>query len=166
MFSRSSSFYELLEVPVDANRDTVLDAWQDKRRAAVAMTPVLGSDEVEALCARLDEAFQTLSHPLRGKRYRRYHLFSEASDQPGTAEVADPVTRSWVQLSLPLLHEEQSGGPSVTAYDELRSSSPKIAALDVRAAGVLGSELLDTLELLEEAVTGEPGVPGIRFKVV
>ena len=76
---------------------------------------VLGNDEVEALCARLDEAFRTLSHPLRGKRYRRYHRFSGASDQPGNAEVVEPGPRSWVQLSLPLMYDEQQRSASIKA---------------------------------------------------
>jgi len=166
LFSRSSSFYELLEVPVDADRNAVLNAWLDKRREAVAMTPMLGNDEVDALCAQLDEAFRTLSHPLRGKRYHRYHRFSEPSALPGKSEGAAVDTGNWVQLSLPLLQDELSAGPSVIASDELQSSSLEVAALDVRADGLLGSELLDTLELLEEAVTGEPGVSGPRFRVV
>ena len=64
----------------DADRSTVMAAWMDKRRAAVSMTAMMGSDEVEAVCARLDEAFRTLTHPLRGKRYQRYHRFSRRAE--------------------------------------------------------------------------------------
>ena len=208
MFSRSSSFYELLEIAPDADRTTVMNAWMDKRREVVGMTAALGSDEVGALCSRLDEAFRTLTHPLRNKRYQRYHRFRSgtaptgpapgvgsggAVDPPSILDVSVPSAAAlplvssqpaagsgWVQMSLPLSGEEQLAGEgataalaaghdertSVTASDELQAASSPAAALDVRGPGLFTSELLDTLELLEEALGSEPVIPAVTFRVV
>ncbi len=202
VFSRSSSFYELLDVEPDADRTTVMAAWMDKRRAAVAMTPMVGSEEVEAVCSRLDEAFRTLTHPLRGKRYERYHRFSkgepktqsrnasapraprEPDELPSILAVSKPARErtvherspspnGWVQMSLPLLSavEEEDVQPSfcadasVCASDELQLSADSAAAFR-KSEPLVTVELLDTLELLEEALTSEPGIPKMTFRIV
>ena len=199
MFSRSSSFYELLDVGPDADRSTVMAAWMDKRRAAVSMTAMMGSDEVEAVCARLDEAFRTLTHPLRGKRYQRYDRFSRRAeaqqDEPrvqqevpvelpsilvvstptGDGAAREPAdSRSgWVQMSLPLLRavddeelrDESSSDASVSAFDELQVSSDAAAALR-KGEPLVTVELLDSLELLEEALSSEPGIPKMTIRLV
>ncbi len=199
MFSRSSSFYELLDVEPDADRNTVMAAWMDKRRAAVAMTPMIGSEEVEAVCSRLDEAFRTLPHPLRGKRYHRYHRFSrdgartppreasepaEVDELPSILAVSKPARQrpapaaaaspsGWVQMSLPLLGEgaEEDVEPpvgadaSVSACDELQLSADSAAAFR-KSEPLVTVELLDSLELLEEALTSEPGIPKMTFRIV
>jgi len=200
VFSRSSSFYELLDVAPDADRSTVMAAWMDKRRAAVSMTAMMGSDEVEAVCARLDEAFRTLTHPLRGKRYQRYHRFSrraeaQQDEQPapqqevpaelpsilavstptGERSATEPsdARSGWVQMSLPLLRavdeeelkEESGSDASVSAFDELQVSSDPAAALRKREP-LVTVELLDSLELLEEALSSEPGIPKMTIRLV
>jgi hypothetical protein len=199
VFSRSSSFYELLDVEPDADRSTVMAAWMDKRRAAVAMTSMVGSEEVEAVCSRLDEAFRTLTHPLRGKRYQRYHGFSraeprmqpgdhaesgESDELPSILAVSKPAGQSptfspaaspsgWVQMSLPLLHAVEaevpealaSADPSVSAFDELQVSADSAAAFR-KSEPLVTVELLDTLELLEEALTSEPKIPKTAFRII
>jgi len=199
VFSRSSSFYELLDVEPDADRKTVMAAWMDKRRAAVAMTSMIGSEEVEAVCSRLDEAFRTLTHPLRGKRYERYHRFSRDEPRAQSREASEPVepgelpsilavskparqrpapdpassSSGWVQMSLPLLSEEAEedvepsvgSDASVSACDELQLSADSAAAFR-KSEPLVTVELLDTLELLEEALTSEPGIPKMTFRIL
>ena len=184
----------------DADRSTVMAAWMDKRRAAVSMTAMMGSDEVEAVCARLDEAFRTLTHPLRGKRYQRYHRFSRRTEAqqdeqpapqqevpaelPSILAVSTPTGErpatepsdgrsGWVQMSLPLLRavdeeelkEESGSDASVSAFDELQVSSDPAAALRKREP-LVTVELLDSLELLEEALSSEPGIPKMTIRLV
>jgi len=160
VFSRSSSFYELLEIPPDADRSTVMNAWMDKRRAAVGMTAVLGTDEVGALCSRLDEAFRTLTHPLRGKRYQHYHRLSQDSPpppvrepvadsalpsildvsvrragKPGSAEPVAAAPGAWVQMSLPLLGyaEEEAESATRPCLPSSRSATSVSASDELQA---------------------------------
>ena len=223
MFSRSSSFYELLDVEPDADRSIVMAAWMDKRRAAVAMTAMLGPLEVEAVCAQLDEAFRTLCHPLQSKRYQRYHRFSRLPAQPSpprpperesesasaSASASEPASDSasdsglpsilavstavgvratarpqvargsWVQMSLPLLaadhfeHRSEArirrvaatAEASARASDQLRLSPEAAAALQKREP-LVTVELLDSLDLLEEALSSDPGMPKLTFRIV
>ena len=163
------------------------------------MTTMVGSEEVEAVCSRLDEAFRTLTHPLRGKRYERYHRFSrdesraparsasapgEPDELPSILAVSKPAQQrpapapapspsGWVQMSLPLLSAVEEGDvqpsfcadPSVCASDELQLSADSAAAFR-KSEPLVTVELLDTLELLEEALTSEPGIPKMTFRIL
>ncbi len=68
----SPSCYELLGVPVDAPRRTLSRAWAERRRAAVDRADALDEADVDALTARLDEAFRILADPEAARRYRMY----------------------------------------------------------------------------------------------
>ncbi len=68
----SATCYELLGVPVHAPRTEVARAWHDRRREALDAGRQRSVEEVEALCARLDEAYRTLVDPHRAQRYRIY----------------------------------------------------------------------------------------------
>ena len=76
-------------------------------------------------------------------------------------------------MSLPLLRavdeeelkEESGSDASVSAFDELQVSSDPAAALRKREP-LVTVELLDSLELLEEALSSEPGIPKMTIRLV
>lgn len=70
MSRTSTSLYEVLEVAPEADQRTLARAWRVKRDHV----EFGGRDahEAEALCAKLDEAFEILSNPTRAARYRAY----------------------------------------------------------------------------------------------
>lgn len=94
----SATCYELLGVPVHAPRSEVARAWQDRRRAALTGPQERSAEEVEALCARLDDAFRTLIDPSRAARYRAY-LARQRSAPALTPDdpLRTPLARPWAQ---------------------------------------------------------------------
>lgn len=67
----SPSCYELLGVPVDSPRPTLSRAWSE-RRAEARRAGDLDEADVDALTARIDEAFRILSDGGTASRYRIY----------------------------------------------------------------------------------------------
>ncbi|MCP4868397.1 MAG: hypothetical protein GY898_06740 [Proteobacteria bacterium] len=67
----SPSCYELLGVPMDSPRPTLSRAWSE-RRAEVGRSGSLDEADVDALTARIDEAFRILSDGGTASRYRIY----------------------------------------------------------------------------------------------
>ncbi|MCO4769513.1 MAG: hypothetical protein KDA24_05735 [Deltaproteobacteria bacterium] len=82
----SATCYELLGVPVHASRSELAEAWKQERTSLQKRPDSYTSEEVEALCARLDEAFAILSDPEQSARYRAY-----VAQQDGTAAPWKPA---------------------------------------------------------------------------
>ncbi len=87
----SPSCYELLGVPVDAPEDQLRSAWSKRRSEAQRRLDRLAAEDLEALCARIDEAFQILADPVRAARYRafREELDGAESDSDETPTLED-----------------------------------------------------------------------------
>lgn len=93
----SANCYELLGVPVHAPRADVARAWRDRRREALQGSPQRSAEEVEALCARLDEAFRTLVDPRRSALYQAYIAQERQPPalEPGPDPLRTPLARPW-----------------------------------------------------------------------
>lgn len=111
----SATCYELLGVPVDAPRRDLARAWSDRRRALLSEPQSYGEEEVEALCARLDEAFTILSDPEMSKRYRAY--LAQSKGAPAAIRPDDmlhPIVAEWsarsTQIPAPAAPAPEAGG--------------------------------------------------------
>jgi hypothetical protein len=97
----SATCYELLGVPVEAPIDAIEGAWKLRRREAERRLGALPAEEVEALCARVDEAYRILADPIRADRYRRYRAQFERDVPAGEwghdpdAVGTDPALAAW-----------------------------------------------------------------------
>ena len=106
----SQSCYELLGVPADAHGPLLDWSRAQRRREAEQRLGELGKPEVEALVARIDEAFQILSDPAASRRYRQYRSQIDAGRR-----VAHPEDLSTLSPD-----EEEAGQEedTVTTLDE------------------------------------------------
>lgn len=111
----SATCYELLGVPVDAPRRDLARAWADRRRALLTEPQSYGEEEVEALCARLDEAFTILSDPEMSRRYRAY--MAQRKGAPAAIRPDDmlhPIVAEWsarsTQIPAPAAPAPEAGG--------------------------------------------------------
>ena len=68
----SNSCYDLLGVRKDAGVDELERAWTERRESALARRGELADDDVDALVARLDEAYEIVSNPSRSSLYGTY----------------------------------------------------------------------------------------------
>ncbi len=104
----SATCYELLGVPVHAPRTEVARAWHDRRRKALESPRGRSSEEAEALCARLDDAYRTLVDPQRARLYQLYVEQQRSAPTlraPAIPDVGDnaedplrtPIDRPWEQ---------------------------------------------------------------------
>ncbi len=105
----SATCYELLGVPVHAPRTEVARAWHDRRREALAGPRERSTEEAEALCARLDDAYRTLVDPQRARLYQLYveqqrsaptlatPAVPDESDDAGEDPLRAPIARPWEQ---------------------------------------------------------------------
>ncbi len=105
----SATCYELLGVPVHAPRTEVARAWHDRRREALEGPRERSSEEAEALCARLDDAYRTLVDPQRAHLYKIYleqrrsapplrtPAVTDESDEEGEDPLRTPIARPWEQ---------------------------------------------------------------------
>jgi len=115
----SPSCYELLGVPVDAPRADLGRAWSE-RREAVTGSEVLDEADVDALAARIDEAFRILSNGSAASRYRIYqaHLKSGA----GLGEPRDfgrlPPDQVNTDPGRPVPVADFAGPPTLDADDD------------------------------------------------
>ena len=97
----SASCYELLGVPINAPRADVARAWRERRMEASAGAESHSVEEIEAVCARLDDAFRTLVDPARSRRYATYlgqQRQTPVLDAASTAlhdPLRTPVARPW-----------------------------------------------------------------------
>lgn len=101
----SASCYELLGVPVDAPPDQLRSAWSRRRNEAQARLERLEAADLEALCARIDEAFQILADPVRAARYRAFRQeLDEADtdfDETPTLDDIEPVAQPEASVTDP-----------------------------------------------------------------
>ena len=100
----SPDFYEVLDVPPRADRATLARAWRSKRDRVESLRREVPSEDAEALCAKLDEAFAILSNPRRESRYLEYLRASEGGAVPPVSALfgglefdAEGATRRSVQ---------------------------------------------------------------------
>lgn len=128
----SASCYELLGVPLDVSRTQLERAWNERRQEAFQQLGEIPQEDVDALVARLDEAFAILSDSSRAQIYGSY------LEQTGTAT---SVT-----------------GPQVFGSLYERSSEEKAAVAEEKETLKLpfGGE---ALEMLAEVVMAAPA-PG------
>jgi hypothetical protein len=102
----SATCYELLGVPVHAPRTEVARAWHDRRREALEGRRERSTEQAEALCARLDDAYRTLVEPQRARRYQLYVEQQRSaptlqipgdSDEQAEDPLRTPIERPWEQ---------------------------------------------------------------------
>ncbi len=139
----SATCYELLGVPVEAPARDLESAWKLRRREAERRLGALPAEEVEALCARVDEAFQILADPIRAQRYRRYRAHMEAAE-----DAPSPV---------PAPDDEWGSDPDAVVTDPgLAAWNRGLAAVtdDVEPAAPVGD-----LELLADVVRAAAQAP-------
>jgi hypothetical protein len=154
----SPSCYELLGVPVDAPRSLLDWARSQRRREADQRLGELDGAEVEALSARIDEAFQILADGHRSRRYRVYRAQLDAgrrivhpedlSSIGAVERAADPGLDAACELG---------GGPLVEADDE-----DAVTTLD---EWDVGGEYDEALQPANEP-TAFPGSLGLLADVV
>jgi|GEM_PF-4190535 len=87
----SNDCYDLLGVPVDANRRDVAQAWRQRKRELADRLDGRSPGEIEALLSRLDESFRILTDPDRSDRYRRYRSMQQAGRSPTHPEDLLPL---------------------------------------------------------------------------
>jgi len=99
----SASCYELLGVPVQASRADLARAWSEQREQVRKDRSQYSDEEVEALCARIDEAFSILADPDRSARYRAYLAQRDGETTPVRPEdLLHPALASSPQDELPI----------------------------------------------------------------
>lgn len=149
----SATCYELLGVPVEVPTDALESAWKLRRLEAQQRLGALAAEEVEALCARVDEAFRILADPIRSQRYRRYRAHLDGAKRAALGEadptelpewghdpdgvLTDPGLRAWPHELAPVT-DEVATSPAIEDLDLLA---------DVVRAASLSQPLPDARDL-------------------
>ena len=167
----SATCYELLGVPVEAQSDALESAWKLRRLEAQERLGSLAAEEVEALCARVDEAFRILADPIRAARYRRYCEHVEAPKRPPPADVdaQDPLSAD-VDASAPSSSDvdasdlpEWGGDPDAVLTDPgLRTWPHELAAVTDDVELSSSADDLDLLADVVRAAALRPPLPEAR----
>ena len=125
----SNSCYDLLGVRKDAGVDELERAWTERRESALARRGELADDDVDALVARLDEAYEIVSNPSRSSLYGTYLKQTGVGSQVQGPEVFGALYGDRVQpketrdelnetMSLPF------GGPALQALADVVMAAP------------------------------------------
>ncbi len=174
----SQSCYELLGVPLGAEPETVVRAWRERREVLLERLEARPDPELEALVARLDEAFEILSHPQVSRRYRLYQGERVVGGQVLTPDdLMDPDRNIPVETTVDAvlrqvlypphwrapqndteIEDIRSVAAEETMTDSIRWPLPEIPDADHRLLeGDLVEKLADRLELLRGVLLAVPG---------
>ncbi len=160
----SATCYELLGVPVHASRSELTAAWIERRTRITKQPASFSPEQVEALCARLDEAFAILSDPKRNKRYRTYMAQQYDSSSPlHPDDFLHPVVAEWsrksTQIPAPPSRAPETSKPEL-AMDDLglpRIDEPPAPWESNRpSAKPMEALMEEAVQALADAVSDQP----------
>lgn len=120
------NYYELLDIPVNANQDEILNAYKKARAAYSGNSPALytvfNRTEAQELLKLVDEAFAVLSNQYKRKEYnKKYYPHLIEPEKPAPAA---PVSRL-VAKGKPFVAAKQSAYQDLIPMEGMRNVSIK-----------------------------------------
>lgn len=120
---REQNFYELLDVPADASKAQIERAYQLAKHTygkdSLASYSLMSPDERQAIMARLEEAYQTLSNAQARRDYERAVGLLRPLGQP-SPEPAELIPEPLESAEQPVQERERLDGSDLKTMRERR----------------------------------------------